>query len=202
MMNMKQQMASSDEPGARPDQEQLSALMDGELPGEQTGGACRAIGRDAVLRADWAAYHLIGDCLRSAELAQVPDDAFVLRLRQRLAHEPVVLAPAPAAAPTSRRWAAPVAAVAGVAMVAGTLFVVAPRTSNPGSQLSDASQRVDAGAVALAASSAVGPTPLTLVRDAQLDRYLAAHKQFVGVSALGSSSGFLRASTLDGAPAR
>ena len=35
------------------------------------------------------------------------------------------------------------------------------------------------------------------VRDAQLDRYLAAHKQFAGSSALGVPSGFLRSATIE-----
>ena len=35
------------------------------------------------------------------------------------------------------------------------------------------------------------------VRDAQLDRYLAAHKQFAGSSALGVPSGFLRSATVE-----
>ena len=34
-----------------------------------------------------------------------------------------------------------------------------------------------------------------LLRDARLDRYLAAHKQFAGSSALGVPSGFLRNAT-------
>ena len=36
-----------------------------------------------------------------------------------------------------------------------------------------------------------------LIRDAQLDRYLAAHKQFAGTSALGVPSAFLRSATVD-----
>jgi len=36
-----------------------------------------------------------------------------------------------------------------------------------------------------------------LIRDARLDRYLAAHKQFAGTSALGVPSGFLRSATVD-----
>jgi len=36
-----------------------------------------------------------------------------------------------------------------------------------------------------------------LVRDARLDRYLDAHKQFSGVSALGVPSTFLRGATSD-----
>jgi sigma-E factor negative regulatory protein RseA len=34
-----------------------------------------------------------------------------------------------------------------------------------------------------------------LIRDARLDRYLAAHKQFAGSSALGVPSGYLRNAT-------
>ena len=40
-----------------------------------------------------------------------------------------------------------------------------------------------------------------LVRDSRLDRYLEAHKQFAGTSALGVPSAFLRSATLD-SPAR
>ncbi|MGZ5132080.1 MAG: sigma-E factor negative regulatory protein, partial [Caldimonas sp.] len=39
-----------------------------------------------------------------------------------------------------------------------------------------------------------------LIRDARLDRYLAAHKQFAGSSALGVPSAFLRSATLDAEP--
>jgi len=50
--------------------------------------------------------------------------------------------------------------------------------------------------IALAAD-AEAPAGL-LVRDARLDAYLAAHKQFGGSSALGLPSGFLRAATREG----
>ena len=41
-----------------------------------------------------------------------------------------------------------------------------------------------------------------LVRDPRLDRYLAAHKQFAGTSALGVPSVFLRGETVDTTPSR
>jgi sigma-E factor negative regulatory protein RseA len=41
-----------------------------------------------------------------------------------------------------------------------------------------------------------------LIRDARLDRYLAAHKQFAGTSALGVPSAFLRSATVDSAASR
>ena len=57
-------------------------------------------------------------------------------------------------------------------------------------------------ALASSAGVASGFDPQALVanaaviRDAQLDRYLAAHTQFAGTSALGVPSGFLRNATL------
>jgi sigma-E factor negative regulatory protein RseA len=36
-----------------------------------------------------------------------------------------------------------------------------------------------------------------VIRDARLDRYLAAHKQFSGSSALGLPSAFLRSATVE-----
>jgi sigma-E factor negative regulatory protein RseA len=41
-----------------------------------------------------------------------------------------------------------------------------------------------------------------LIRDTRLDRYLAAHKQFAGSSALGVPSVFLRSATVDSTSAR
>ncbi|MDQ6638643.1 MAG: hypothetical protein M3Z15_03130 [Pseudomonadota bacterium] len=68
------------------------------------------------------------------------------------------------------------------------------------------------GAPVAAASAVVGapvvdaaPLPVAIVadskiiRDAQLDRYLEAHKQFAGTSALGVPSAFLRSATIDSA---
>ena len=48
----------------------------------------------------WHAYHLIGDVLRSDDLASAPgrDAAFLQRLSARLDDEPAVLAPEPLAA--------------------------------------------------------------------------------------------------------
>ena len=39
-----------------------------------------------------------------------------------------------------------------------------------------------------------------MIRDPRLERYLAAHKQFAGTSALGVPSTFLRSATVDAEP--
>jgi sigma-E factor negative regulatory protein RseA len=170
----------------------LSALMDGDA--QALSAACAAWRNDADARGHWHAYHLIGDVLRSDELARLPaaDARFLSVLRERLAAEPVVLAPSPQAAPR-RRWLAPAAAAAGFVVVAGVLVVtrgVLPSDS-PAPQL--------AAAPAPAVRAAVEPMQVdsALIRDARLDRYLSAHKQYGGSSALGLPGGVLqRASTV------
>ncbi len=120
------------EAGPRDDDElrraRLSAALDGDA--EALAEACRDFRDDVGARSTWHAYHLIGDVMRSSELAQPArrDADFLASLRERLAAEPVVLAPAPVVAPR-RRWSMPAAAaasVAGVAVVAGALVMSRP----------------------------------------------------------------------------
>jgi RNA polymerase sigma-70 factor (ECF subfamily) len=125
---------ATDEPTAEDLRRCLSALADGEA--SELAQACRSWREDATARQTWHTYHLIGDVLRSEELAHAParDEAFLASLRQRLAAEPTVLAPAPvqqANAPRVRQpWLLPAAVAAGFVAVAGVLVVT--RTSQPG----------------------------------------------------------------------
>jgi sigma-E factor negative regulatory protein RseA len=173
----------------------LSALMDGDA--QALTAACAAWRSDADARGQWHAYHLIGDVLRSEELARPPaaDASFLSVLRVRLAAEPVVLAPSqqPVAASSRRRWLAPAAVAAGFVVVAGVLVVTRGGlpSDNPAPQL--------AAAPVPAVRAAVEPVRVdsALIRDARLDRYLSAHKQYGGSSALGLPGGVLqRASTV------
>ena len=214
---------SADTAAAR---ERLSALVDGELEAGVVVQACTAWRDDAGQRSTWHAYQLIGDVLRSDDLAGEPgrDVAFLSALRGRLATEPVVLAPQPIemavsnkrVAPGTRTrgwtWVGASAAAAGFVAVAGVLVL----TRAPG--VSPASPGGAPDSIALAAPPAAQPTPAAvvqatntatepqalvangkLIRDARLDRYLVAHKQFAGTSALGVPSGFLRSATADAA---
>jgi sigma-E factor negative regulatory protein RseA len=206
----------------------LSALVDGEFDPAATPGACAQWHGDAEARASWHAYHLIGDVMRSDDLASdtAHDARFMKALHARLAAEPVVFAPqriqagAPGADAASGRrarrrprwpWLAPTAVAAGFMAVASVLIVTRGGGTQSGANDSMAGLQAQGGAVLTAAS----PTPGTgsapaanapeesralvvdgaLVRDARLERYFAAHKQFGGSSALGVPSGFLRAAT-------
>lgn len=205
--------------------ERLSALVDGELDAAALAQACAHWREGAEVRCAWHAYHLIGDVLRSDDLACEPgrDSAFMQALRTRLASEPVVLAPRPAdataalpsavrrAAGASRRWSwmAPSAVAAGFVAVAGVLLLTrAPATSSgrpAGAAMALAAQPgalAPLGAAPMLANELAGAdVPQSqvasgqLIRDARLDRYLEAHQQFAGSSALGVPSGFLRSAT-------
>jgi sigma-E factor negative regulatory protein RseA len=202
----------------RPESDDLSSLMDGELDGAAVGRACARWRDDEEIRASWHAYHLIGDVLRSEDLASngKRDAAFLAAFRQRLAQEPVVLAPsvvtAPAASTAKRRrtWAAPAAVAAGFVAVAGVLVVTQMSTglrdAQPDAGLVVMAPGAASGMVAVSAGSApvLSNDPPTvvlngqLIRDARLDEYLAAHKKFGGSSLPGGPSGFLRNAAADG----
>lgn len=128
----------------------LSALVDGEADASVAAAVSAAWRDDARIRERWHRYQLIGDVLRSEELAGRGRDAMFLdAVRARLAHEPVVLAPVPvdpvradegravavaqsvkvaAGSRAMRRWAPPAALAAGFMMVAvgGAVFLRAP----------------------------------------------------------------------------
>ena len=204
--------------------ERLSALVDGELEDRAVAQACAHWRESPESRATWHSYQLIGDVLRSDDLAAdaARDARFVATLRARLATEPVALAPQPdararaalATSGSTRRWSwmTPTAVAAGFVAVAGVLTLT--RTSDvlpdrpAAAGLAQATPALVAGPV-LARSTLAGPSsPLAaepqtfvangeLIRDARLDRYLAAHKQFAGSTALGVPSGFLRNATAE-----
>jgi sigma-E factor negative regulatory protein RseA len=221
-------MANAFENGSE-SREQLSALADGELSAEAVKRACALWRDEAEHRSTWHAYHLIGDVMRSEDLAcdAARDQAFLGVLRARLAAEPVVLAPSPTEPvasqvgkgalvqrPARRSWRAPAAVAAGFVAVAGVLVVMRGAGSISGADISPqlaqavapaqvntpvAVQQVATVAPVVAAKPQVLVASGQLIRDAQLDRYLAAHKQFAGSSALGVPSAFLRSATADAA---
>lgn len=72
----------------------------------------------------WENYHLIGDVLRSEELAIEPSELFYARLSKAIDEEPIVFAPKALKPPMWRRWLVPTAAVSAALLV--TLWFVQP----------------------------------------------------------------------------
>jgi sigma-E factor negative regulatory protein RseA len=197
--------------------ERLSALMDGEADASAVQACSDAWRDDVASRAAWHAYHLIGDVLRSEDLASAPqrDAAFVAALRARLDGEPALLAPSAgdtrvATRPLRRasRWrafSAPAAVAAGFVAVGGAVLVLRSPPATVPASLAQAGAPLELRASApstqapLAAVAEAPAAPLSgqMIRDARLQQYLAAHKQFGGSTALGVPSGFLRSATVD-----
>lgn len=189
------------------EREALSALADGELPPSELADLVRRWGASADLREAWHCHQVIGDALRSDELGgQANEAGFLSSLRERLALEPVVLAPAapvpgstpapaPAVALRRRRpvWATGAAVAAGFAAVAAVLVSL----QLPGADRSEATLASSPAALAPVAgpapaaavpvdwvrsgpTSAAGVRPADfgpMIRDARLDAYLDAHRQ-------------------------
>lgn len=202
----------------KPSLEQISALTDGQLRGEEFSAVMSQIGGDVHLRETWRTYHIVGDVLRSGGHAPCADsDAFLSRLQKRLASEPV---PRPVSMPAlvaTRVQAAnePVfrwKLVAGAASLAaaaaiGWGWVGGVGAGSSGAQL--ALQQEKAPSVqALAGTPVTGMSGITraqvvvgngnaqvMLRDPRLDRLLEAHQQAGGASQMPSS--FLRNATFE-----
>jgi sigma-E factor negative regulatory protein RseA len=188
----------SDLPTTSPEssRETMSALADGQA---DPASATAMWARDAQAREAWHTYHLIGDVLRSDDLA-VPakrDADFLESLRRRLADEPPILAPSSMAAPAAavlqvrRRWAAPIAAAAGFAAVAAVVVMTraigsggdaAPVVAAAPAATGLSSGQVAAPGVVGGGTAVVQGEPQfqvvdgKLIRDARLDGYLRAHR--------------------------
>lgn len=207
----------------------LSALLDGDA--SQADRALAAFREEPAARADWHAYQIIGEAMRSDDVdcRAHHDVAFLARVRARLSDEPVVLAPARStgSSPKSVRlagwrtaWAAPVAVAAGFIAVAGVLVVT--RVAAPGGSAPEAVstlaggastapalgglQAVSSGSLLRSSIPGAQATPTTpagaLLRSADLDRYLAAHRQYSATSSLSVPGGAARNVTVAAPPTR
>jgi sigma-E factor negative regulatory protein RseA len=107
--------------------EQLSALVDGELPHEQLDLLLARVDTDGAIRSRLARYSLIGECLRGTPAP--PESLFVAdRVRTALLAENTAMVSSPRA-PTWRMWA-----TAGLAAAAAlvAILVAGPETRRSG----------------------------------------------------------------------
>ena len=198
--------------------EQLSALADGQLQGRALSDAL-AHAAQGEGRATWELYHLVGDVLRSPDLARPANPAFMARLRAELAKEqapaprpevpmPLVTVATPGTAAANAsvfRWkmAAGFASLAAVAAIGWNSMSALQGGSGPvgGAQLAQSADRSPSPPAAPTVAVADAEGQQVMIRDPRLDELLAAHKQFGSTSALQMPAGFLRNATFD-APGR
>lgn len=188
---MNAQAAANDQAPSKP---QLSALLDGELTHEDVASLCQGWREDAELQEAWHAWSVLGDVMRSQDLARsVPNDRPLLTaLQARLAQEPVVLAPQrPASPPHRLGWRMPAAMAAGCAMVVGALWV----SSQP-ADLPEVWQalRTPLGAEAVHATASTPSAEGWKTAD-----YVQAHRQYAHVPGLAPHEGFQPALVTTGA---
>lgn len=159
--------------------EQVSALADGHLQGEAFAQAIEAVCAEGESRAAWQAYHVVGDVLRSGSHSLCSDtSAFLARFQQRLAAEPVMVAPmpvpvaAPVALPVQRRaeaanepvfrWklVAGAASLMAVAAISWTLVGNGTAVPQGGAQLASVQQQQQPAVNSVLAAAAVNsPQP-------------------------------------------
>lgn len=191
--------------------ERLSAFVDGELFGEEHLNVDKFVsGLDGEDRAAWSSYHLIGDALRSDDLAvgSAASNAFLSGFAARFESEPHLLAPS--AQPVTRRLLAlrrRVVPAFAVAAAAATLtWIVVPQLQGvPGSpgatQVASVSSHGDAlQKVAMASVPSANVMPVAqdanIIRDASLDQYLEAHQQFAQQPVMPGSMPLIRAAAV------
>jgi sigma-E factor negative regulatory protein RseA len=176
--------------------EMISALADGQLAGEAFAQGVELASTDAVARDAWHAYHLIGDVLRSSDLAAgAGPDAFLARLQARLRDEQPAAPAAPLQpivvreAANDFRWKV----VAGVASVAALSAIAWSLVSSPGggagAQFAKGAQPAN-GVVLTSTQQGV------MMRDPRLDELLATHRQLGGAQLM-APAGSLRNATFD-----
>ena len=192
---MKQQM----------NKELLSALVDGELHGEELEQAL-ACAESPEGCASWELYHLVGDVLRSPDLAHHSQHDLLSGLRAQLANEPaLMLEPAqikqvtaglepahgpvvalrdPAANGAVFRWkvAASFASVAAVAALGWNLM------ANPASEQGAQMASVQGVSTPVLVATENGD----VLRDPRLDALLDSHQQYLSRASLQTPADFLR----------
>jgi len=189
--------------------ERLSALMDGEWQGEDSDAFIAALDRED--RAAWSDYHLIGDALRSDDLAlsASASRAFMSGFAARFENEAHIVAPsASRAAAQRKRFGLRLVPAFAVAAAAATLtWIVVPQLQGANTGLQNASQIASLSSgdrsddrvqrVAMASMPVATAQPAVqdanIIRDASLDQYLEAHQQFAQQPSMGGAMPLIRA---------
>ncbi|QSN60523.1 sigma-E factor negative regulatory protein [Caballeronia sp. M1242] len=187
--------------------ERMSAFVDGESLGEIGNIGQFLAELTSEDRAAWSDYHLIGDALRSDDLAESParSRAFMASFAARFEAEAHVLAPAASASAQKarsgmlRRRVVPAFAVAAAA--ATLTWIVVPQMQgvgvHSGAQVASVAQPDSVQRVALASVPAVTTAApvveANIIRDANLDQYLEAHQQFSQQPAMPGAMPLIRA---------
>ena len=201
--------------------ERVSALVDGQLRGEEFVRAVEWTEHDTDGQLTWEVYHVLGEVLRTGDArVSARDVDFMAKLKLRLQLEPPALqnpdaiemtmvksmnTPAGAekiinfeAANDDRyRWKR-LAGLASVIAVMAVGFVAFGLWGDQRDAPQLAQVEIQAEKPSTAASALADQAVPLMIRDRELDAILAAHRQFGGTTALQGPAGFLRNATFEG----
>lgn len=176
--------------------EQVSALLDGELPHDEMGLLVRRLERDVELRRTFGNYALIGEALR-APGAPLASRSFASRVTAAIDAPEGTVAPVTVAPVVpGRRWRRPLAASAIAASAAFAALMLLRPVGAPLATVSNEHQFERASPIPSVPAS---PTP---AQSQRLASYMVAHSQFstpmvrrnVWSSLLAADPGITRAS--------
>ena len=155
--------------------ENISRLMDGELPDDELDRVCTALARPEA-QATWICYHVIGDALRG-QAQMLP--GFATRFAARLSSEPTLLAPRRRVPKDAISWGwAAAATLAAVTVVGWTAFSLVDDTP------AAIAKAREAGAIRAAQIRPQVRVPAD---------YLLAHQEYSPSIALQGASPYVRA---------
>lgn len=195
--------------------QQINDLADGQLHGEGFANAMSLLNNSSYARAVWHRLHVVGDVLRSNELANCQSDSdFIQRMKLSLQQEPAIQPISVITVQTKNiassandaifiwKSVAGLASLMGVIAVSWSLF---NGTINGGAVASGEMASATAPANQVPMAVVASDTAVAgasngrgeMLRDVQLDAMIAAHKQLGGYSALQAPTGFLRHATFD-----
>ncbi len=151
--------------------ENLSALMDGELDHAKARTVIKSLGSDDVSREHWDLYHVIGESLRGDDTGRMRSPkACTEAIFAALALEPTVLAPTMIRQPVERRTRIALAMAASVITIS-VVGVVAVQQQNGQVVPVQLVQQVAPQPVAL---NKLPPT----AAEVRVNDYLVVHRQF------------------------
>lgn len=171
----------------------VSTLMDGELDFDEAAREIARLKQDDPRRDAWNTYHVIGEAMRGEHAPAGLSANFSMRLSERLALEPTVVAPRLRTPKSKQTWALSIAAsVAAVAAVGLITMNTLNTESAPGTLASaPAASMTNASVVAL---QPAGPPIVTPVGAApeQLHEYLLAHQGISPSTAIQGVTPYIR----------
>jgi sigma-E factor negative regulatory protein RseA len=168
--------------------EKISALMDGELDGQQAQQQIQSLRDDPELASGWHTFHLIGDAIRNER--PLSRD-FSRRVSSRIAAEPTVVAPRRSSGKRAVAFALSAAAsLSAVALVAWVALSTVPPASAP--EIARAPISPPTAIPASATPSAAAPSLASVPSDGTMNEYLMAHQEFSPSTALQGVAPYIR----------